>query len=131
MTAQTALFLSGMFHVVLLFSHGSYIAFANGIVWGTGRRDQPVNVSDLGRRFDRIIANNIESMVAFVPVISASIFWEVQNEITATAGSVYLVTRVAFSAVYLANIPFIRTFFWFVGQGAIASIGWAVLVTLN
>lgn len=131
MTAQTVLFLSGMFHLGLLFTHGTYIAFANGLVWGTGRRDQPVQVSDLGRRFDRTVTNNIESMIAFVPVVSASIFWEVQSDTIATAAFVYLCARVAFSAVYLANIPFIRTLFWFAGQGAIASIGYTIIVALN
>lgn len=125
------LLLSGLLHVALLFAHGTYIAAAFGIVWGTGRRDSGVNMPDFGRRFDRTITNNMESMAAFVPVFGAGILAGVTNDIIVGAGLAYLASRVAFAAIYLANIPYVRTLVWFIGQICILVIFATVMLNLK
>lgn len=130
MTGIEILILSGVLHLILLFAHGTYIAFAFGISWGTGRRDQPMSNTDLGRRFDRTIVNNTESMTAFLPVMVGSLFVGTTGEPTTIAASVYLVSRVAFAALYLANIPYLRTAAWLGGQVAVVIIAITLLSTL-
>lgn len=122
MTGIEILILSGGFHVLLLFAHGTYIALSAGLAWGTGRRDTPVARSDLGRRFERTVTNNVESMVAFVPIMAASLLVEAHNPLTLTAALIYLLARMAFAAVYLANVPYVRTAVWFCAQLAIGTI---------
>ena len=124
------LILSGIFHLFLLFAHGTYIAFAFGISWGTGRRDQPMSNTDLGRRFDRTITNSVESMAAFLPVMVGSLYVSNSGDLTIIAANVYLVSRVVFATVYLANIPYVRTAAWLFGQFAIVVIAVTLLAAL-
>ncbi len=122
MTLTSALLLTGIFHALLLFAHGTHIALTHGIAWGTGRRDQAVVTSDLDRRFARTIMNNVESMVAFVPLAAAAGILGMDSEMLRAAALTYVVARMVFAAVYLANIPYLRTAIWFVGQGAIVAV---------
>lgn len=130
MTGIEVLILSGGFHVLLLFAHGTYIALSAGLAWGTGRRDTPVTRTDLGRRFERTVTNNVESLVAFVPIMAAGLFVEAHSPVTGTAALIYLLARITFSAVYLANVPYVRTALWFCGQLATATIAVVTLVSV-
>ncbi len=118
MNLSIALLISGGFHVVLLFTHGLYIAVAHGVGWGIGRRSEPLEKSDLDRRFERSIANNVESLTAFVPICAGVAFLGVNGSMIELSTLAYVVARLGFVTVYLANITYIRTAFWFVGQGA-------------
>lgn len=122
MTLGTSLLIVGILHIVLLYGHGTYIALVHGLAWGMGRRDQAVSSLDLGRRFERTIANNMESLTAFVPITVGAILFAEPSPLTAAASTVYVATRTAFMLCYLANIPFVRTLFWFAGQLAMVAI---------
>lgn len=123
------LILSGALHLILLFAHGTYIALTNGISWGTGRRDQPMPVTNLGRRFERTIINNMESMAAFLPVMAGSLILNTNNETVYTAAILYLFSRFVFTMLYLGNIPYLRTAAWLCGQFAIATIAILLIMT--
>lgn len=131
MSPSLALLFAGAFHAVLLMAHGTYIALAHGVTWGTGRRDKPVSVTDLGRRFDRSVTNNTESMIAFVPIAVAVVLFEVKNEFVEQAAFVYVVARTVFVGLYLFNIPYLRTVIWFVGQASIFSLAVAVVMGIR
>lgn len=131
MTLPTALLLMGGLHALLLFFHGSYIAFAHGLHWGLGRRSEAISKTDLDRRIERSIANNIESLVAFLPVCGAALYLNAEGPIYEATALAYVVARLGFSATYLANIPYVRTVFWFLGQGAIVALLVACVTTLR
>ena len=122
MSTPELLMLTGVFHFALLFAHGGYIALTFGVVWGTGRRNKPVVTSDLSRRFDRTITNNLESMAAFIPVTTGSLFLAAPMDWATLAATIYLSARVSFAALYLLNIPYLRTVAWITGQLMIAVI---------
>ena len=126
MVLPKILLVSGVFHLTLLFAHGLYIAFVHGVAWGTGRRDEAVETSATGKRFERTIINNVESMVAFVPVSLVALTLSPENQVVVVAGHVYLGARLLFCAAYLRNIPYIRTLFWFGGQLSIVAMAVAV-----
>ncbi len=119
MNLPMALLLMGGLHVILLLFHGSYIAVAHGLRWGLGRRSEAIRKHDFDRRIERSIANNIESLAAFLPICAVALYLNADGPIYDAAALVYVVARLGFVAVYLANIPYIRTAFWFLGQGAI------------
>lgn len=131
MSPSLSLLFAGAFHAVLLMAHGTYIALTHGLIWGTGRRDKPVSATDLGRRFDRSVTNNVESLIAFVPIAVVVVLLDVQNEVVEQAALVYVVARLIFVGVYLFNVPYVRTAFWFAGQGAIFSLAAAVLMAIR
>ena len=122
MAASSILILAGVLHLGLLLLHGTYIAYAHGIRWGTGRRTAAINLSDLDRRFERTIINNTESMVAFVAVYAGGLALGAVTPTTIMAGQVYVLARLTFAALYLFNVPYIRTVVWLVSVGCIASV---------
>ena len=127
MTQLDILLTAAVLHLALLFAHGTYIALALGISWGTGRRDGQVLVPDMGRRFDRTITNNVESMIAFVPIMLVSIVSDVSNSLAVSAGVVFLGARVMFAVLYIANVPYLRTVAWLTGQFALVTIVYVLI----
>ena len=119
MSLPTALLVMGGLQALLLFFHGSYIAVAHGLRWGMGRRSQAIGKTDLDRRIERSIANTVESLAAFLPVCGAALYLNADGPIYDAAALAYVVARLGFVATYLANIPYVRTAFWLLGQGAI------------
>jgi uncharacterized MAPEG superfamily protein len=117
----TALFV-GLTHVTLLFAHGCHIALAHGIVWGTGRRSTEVAKTDLDRRFERSISNNVESLTAFGLIAGSIAFIELESLLIEQISIVYASTRLLFIMSYLLNIPIVRTVFWLIGQSALVML---------
>ena len=130
MAALDIVLVAGIFHLALLFAHGSYIAMTFGIAWGIGRRDSKVEVPDMGRRFDRTITNNVESMVAFLPVMIVYIVSGTNSNLVIASAIVYLCARVAYAILYIANVPYLRTFAWMIGQFAIVAIVFGTVVRM-
>ena len=106
--------IAGLLQLTLLLMHGLYIAFAHGVLWGTGRRTTAANLTDLDRRFERTIVNNSESMIAFLPVFVAATMIGPLPKVALLAATIYLAARLAFAVIYLLNVPYIRTAIWFV-----------------
>lgn len=112
MTIELSLLIVGVLHAVLLSLHAIYIIGAHGLLWAIGRRSMPVTKTDVDRRFERTIANNVESLVAFIPVALVALFLGEQTPVVLIACAVYVAGRVGFMLSYLANVPVIRTLFW-------------------
>lgn len=119
---------AGLLHLCLLVAHGMYIAFAHGILWGTGRRADPAKLTDLDRRFERTIANNVESMIVFVPVFLGAFMLGTLQPVALLAAQTYVAARLVFSALYLFNVPYVRTMVWFLSVACIAIIAGSALV---
>lgn len=122
MALWIAMLAAGLLHVTLLFAHGAYIALAHGLKWGVGRRSLAVQKSDLDRRFERSIANNVESLAAFAPVAAATLYVTNNGPAIEFAALIYIASRIGFVLVYLANLPYVRTVFWLSGQIALLCI---------
>lgn len=124
------LVIAGLLQLTLLLMHGLHIAFAHGVLWGTGRRATAANRTDLDRRYERTIANNSESMIAFLPVFVAAMMIGPLPDAALIAATIYLAARLAFAAIYLLNVPYIRTAIWFVSVVCIIIIAATTLVSM-
>ncbi len=117
----------GALQFVLVATHGVYLFFSAGMAWGIGRRDTPAIGSDLGRRIERTIVNNMESLAVFVPLIVTIQLAGLSNSLTQTSAEVYLAARITFALLYLGNVPYLRTVAWLTGQFCLVLLGYAII----
>lgn len=113
-----ALVYVAMLQFALLHLHGQYTAFTAGILWGTGRRDdqRPVPTSPFGNRIERVIINNMESLAVFAPLVFIITLVGISNNLTILGSEMFLGARIGYAALYLGNIPYLRTLAWFISQ---------------
>lgn len=129
-TEPIILILAGLLQLSLIFLHGTYIALNFGVVWGTGRRNQPREDSDLGRRISRSLANTTENMAVFVPVFGGAALAGPVTPLIVSAALVWLAARTVFAGLYIGNVPYLRTLVWYTGQIAVLVIAVAALAAL-
>lgn len=131
MSMSVFLMIAGLLHLALLIGHGAQIALSHGVSWGTGRRSAAPVLSDLDRRFDRTVTNNTESMIAFVPVTVAALMLGADTGVALCAAQAFIAARIAFTGLYLLNIPYVRTLVWFVANLCIATIAYETLLVVD
>ncbi len=110
------LIIAALIQLSLIMLHGTYIALTFGILWGTGKRDKRVIVPDMGRRIERSLVNNMENMAVFLPLIIAIAIGNLLTPTIQLIAITYIALRLAFTLIYIANIPYIRTAVWLAGQ---------------
>jgi len=98
----------------------SFIALApalqsKGLVWGLGNRDEPAELAPWGERAVRAQRNMIENLVPFAALVLAAHAAGVSNEATARGALLFFWGRVAFTGIYIAGIPYLRTLAFAVG----------------
>ena len=86
-----------------------------GLLIAFGNRDGELVESPVAGRADRAGKNMVESMVMFTAVIVAAHGRAPEAEQIDLGAMIYFVARVAYWAVYLAGVPYVRTAVWFVG----------------
>ena len=76
----------------------------------TGNRDDiPTPLPIIVRRFQRTITNSIESLTIFAPLILIANAQDISTSLTQLGSQLYLVSRVAYSILYLTGVPWLRT----------------------
>lgn len=83
---------------------GATVPLTQGFKWGLGSRDEVVPQSPLQRRFARAVANHIEAMVIFVPLMGLIIARGLENDATTLGAWLVIVGRAAFIPLYLAGV---------------------------
>lgn len=111
----------------LLAFQGALVPFNQGISWGIGSRDEARSLSNLQGRAARTVANHMESLAMFAPLILIAHLAEISTTLTVWGAAVFLIARIAFAAVYLAGIPVVRTGVWTIGLVGILMIATDVL----
>lgn len=105
---------------VLLMLQGALVPLSHGFKWGLGPRDEPRVPSIAQGRAARTVANHIEAMMLFVPLVVVAHLAGVSNEATVLGALLFVISRAAYSIVYLAGIPVLRSVAW---TGGIVGIG--------
>ncbi|MCF6327322.1 MAG: MAPEG family protein [Devosiaceae bacterium] len=113
----------------IVVTHGVHIFFTSGMWWGIGRRNTTRTVSDLGRRIERTLINNMEGLAIFVPLVLVVQLASISSPITQFAVQAYVILRIIFALLYITNIPYIRTFVWIGGQACLAALAFAIITT--
>ena len=125
MVGVTTLILFG-----LLMYQGALVPIYQGFAWGLGSRDAPKDKTNLQNRAARTVANHIEGMMLFVPLVLIVELADLSSVLTVWGAGLYAVGRLAFAPLYLMGVPFLRSLVWGVAVTGIMLIGYEVAVAL-
>ncbi|KQV88418.1 MAPEG family protein [Pelomonas sp. Root1237] len=95
-----------------------------GLMLAMGNRDHMPEATPLAGRAQRAAANTLENLLFFAALALAAQASGATGERVLLGAQVFLWARVAFLAVYLAGIPYLRTAVWtvsIVGLGMMLS----------
>ena len=95
--------------LLLTVTQGALTPITQGLRWGLGGRDQPMEKSALQLRFARTVQNHIEGMLIFVPLMALAIYRGIENEQTALAAWMAIGGRAAFIPLYIGGVFALRS----------------------
>ncbi len=107
---------SVVYVVMLLFAllvfQGGLVPLTHGFKWGLGSRDEPQLPSAMQGRAARTIANQLEGMAIYVPLLLVAHLAGVSTQLTVLGAGLFLGGRVAFALCYLLGVPVLRSLSW-------------------
>ena len=115
---------------LLLMYQGALVPIYQGFAWGLGSRDAPKDKAALQERAARTVANHIEGMMLFVPLVLIVELAALSSSLTILGAWLYIIGRLAFAPFYLLGVPYLRSLVWGVAVGGIMLIGYEVLIAL-
>lgn len=115
---------------LLLMYQGALVPIYQGFAWGLGSRDAPKDKTALQNRAARTVANHIEGMMLFVPLVLIVELADLSSSLTILGAWLYIIGRLAFAPFYLLGVPYLRSLVWGVAVGGIMLIGYEVLIAL-
>ncbi|MBM5812106.1 MAG: MAPEG family protein [Gammaproteobacteria bacterium] len=80
-----------------------------------GNRDTPIQLSGWAGRAKRAHVNLLENLLPFAALVLVADAAGVSNAMTVLGAQLFFWARVAYAAIYLAGIPWLRTGAWTVG----------------
>ena len=121
-----ALFAAAVITLLLVFLQGGLQPAVHGFKWGLGPRDEPRDPTILQGRLSRILANHLEGMAMFVPLILIAQLGGISTPLTQLGAIVFVAGRAAFAVIYMLGIPVARSAAWGVALAGLLMIGFAV-----
>jgi uncharacterized MAPEG superfamily protein len=91
------------------------LQMTGGPAWGFGNRDYEFTVPPWILRMRRAHANMVENLLPFACLVLVAHVGGKANATTALASEIFLAARIAYTFVYLAGIPVLRTLVFSVG----------------
>ncbi len=88
----------------------------------SSREGLPAYQNGLAGRAQRAMANHIEGLAMFVPLITVIAVAGIATPVTALASKVYLGSRIAHAIVYLIGIAWIRSIVFAIGMAALIAL---------
>jgi len=122
-----ALFGAAVIMLALVLVQGALIPATYGFKWGLGPRDEPREPTALLGRMKRIVANHVEAMAVFVPLILIAYFAEISTPLTQWGAILFVAARAAFAVIYAMGIPVLRSAAWGAGLIGLLMIGFELL----
>ena len=98
-----------------------------GLAWGFGNREVAAELPAWGERAVRAQRNMIENLIPFAALVLAAHAAGVSNEATARGAMLFFWGRLAFAAIYIAGIPYLRTVAFVVALAGLFEIAGALL----
>jgi len=100
-----------------------------GWQWIFHNRDSELQgVAPWGHRAVRAQQNLVSNLGIYAVVILLANFTGAANHVTQIAGMVLLVSRLVYTAVYIAGIPYLRTAVFAIGQIAMLVYVWQIMM---
>lgn len=125
-----AVFGSAVILLILLGTQGTLVPLNQGFGWGLGSRDGEPEYTALQGRTRRTVANHIEGMMLFVPLIMIVEFADLSSQLTIIGAGLYLAARVMFAPLYMLGVAYLRSVVWGVGLLGTMLIGFEVAKAL-
>ena len=79
-----------------------------------GNREPPLEITGWAGRAKRAQHNMIENLVPFAALVLVAVAAGKTNNMTLLGAQIFFWARVAYTGVYIAGIPWLRTGVWFV-----------------
>ncbi len=98
--------------LILLMFQGALVPIVHGLGWGLGSRDAPRDLSVMQGRAARTVANHMESLAMFAPIVIVANLSGVSSSLTVWGAGLFAVARLAFAIFYLAGVPYLRSAAW-------------------
>lgn len=113
MTIELQSLLGAAFILFALLSvQGTLAPATHGLRWGLGPRDEARTPSVLQGRMNRIVANHMEGMAMFAPLVIVAHLSGVSTPLTQSGAALFVVSRALFAIVYAFGIPVLRSLVW-------------------
>jgi uncharacterized MAPEG superfamily protein len=112
--------------LILVFVQGGLVPATHGLKWGLGPRDEPRDPSVLQGRLGRIVANHLEGMAIFIPLVLIVELAGLSSGLTAAGAVIYAAGRAAFAVIYFLGVPVVRSAAWGVALIGLLMIGFEV-----
>jgi len=122
-----ALALNSALLFVLLALQGSLVPLNQGLRWGLGPRDEPRPASALQGRMARLVANHLEGLAVFAPLVLVAHLAGIATPATEAGAVLYVGARAGVAIAYAAGIPVLRSVFWGAGVVGLVMIGAALV----
>ncbi|MEO1241435.1 MAG: MAPEG family protein [Pseudomonadota bacterium] len=113
--------------LALVLLQGALIPATYGFKWGLGPRDEAREPTALLGRMRRIIANHLEGMAMFVPLILIAHFAGISTPLTQWGAVIFVAGRAAFAVIYMMGVPVIRSAAWGVALTGLLMVGFDVV----
>ena len=97
---------------------GALSQVPNGLAWGFGNRDKPLELPPWAARAKRAHANMVENLAPFAALVLVAHVAGKANATSALGATLFFWGRVAYAGVYTLGIPYLRTAVF-----ALASVG--------
>ena len=120
-----------LFSVLLAFVQVLIAAAAANQVVGlntlAGNREGMADLTGFAGRSRRAHLNMIENMVLFTALVLVAAVAGKANAMTAMGALIFFWARLAYAAIYLLGIPWLRTLAWFVSVIGMVIIAWQLI----
>nr|WP_070958458.1 MAPEG family protein [Hyphomonas sp. Mor2] len=116
--------------LALLVLQGTLVPLNQGFGWGLGSRDSKQELTDMQGRAGRTVANHIEGMLLFVPLVMVVELASLSSPLTVWGAGIYLVGRLAFAPLYLFGVPYLRSLVWGGALTGILLVGFEVVTAV-
>lgn len=113
--------------IVTIFQ-GAQTPLTQGLQWGLGSRDEPLEQSALQGRFSRTVQNQVEAMLMYVPLMALVVGLDLTNEWTAIAAWLVIVGRITFVPLYLLGVFALRSVAYSISMIGIFMTAWTLIV---
>lgn len=113
--------------LVVTFLQGGLVPVTQGLKWGLGSRDEPLEKSAIQGRFARTVQNHIEAMLMYIPLMALVIYLERTSSTTELAAWLVIVGRAAFIPLYLLGAFGLRSLAYGAGLIGVFITAWALV----
>ena len=114
----------------LLVFQGTLVPLNQGFGWGLGSRDGKAEYTAMQGRASRTVANHVEGMLLFVPLIMVVEMGGLSSQLTTVGAALYLAGRVAFVPFYLFGVSYLRSLVWGVALLGTMLVGYEVIMAM-